>query len=150
MSTSMPLWEMQTMWFVRTSSEYMDTSFHYKSWKDFVECKPYKLWKPYILSSWCWKKEKILDTRMPNTFQRLPSDNHVMTRHQILRTDPADCSLPEVPSPATEEVEMFQIVFISPDRFSGINRVEMRITRDDEPAIRLWLSKHMPTFWKLE
>jgi hypothetical protein len=140
---STPLWEMQTMWFTRTSAEYTDNTFHYKSWKDFVDCKPYKLWKPYILSSWCWKG-------ISSSFHRPPGGGHIMNIHQILRTNPSESEAPSLDLAPGEEVEMFQIVFISPDRFSGMNRAEMVVKKEDEPAIRAWLLNHMPSFWKLE
>lgn len=96
-----PLWEMQTSWFLPYPQEYMNQTFTYKSWKEFVEYKPYRIWKPYVLSSWCWKEN------------------------------------------------MFQIVFLSPERFIGMNRAEIQVTKEDEPHIRDWLKKHMPTFWML-
>ena len=96
-----PLWEMQTSWFLPQQNEYMNQTFGYKSWQDFLECKPYRHWKPYVLSSWCWKDDR------------------------------------------------FQIVFISPERYMGMNRAEMFVTKEDEPAIREWLKSHMPKFWIL-
>jgi hypothetical protein len=95
------MWEMETAWFVPPNSENTSQTFAYKSWHDFLECKPYRFWKPYVLSSWCWKEG------------------------------------------------MFQIVFISPERFVGMNRVEMRVKQEDEPEIRQWIQNHMPKFWKL-
>lgn len=95
------LWEMETSWFQPNVNEYMNQTFDYKCWKDFVEYKPYRIWKPYILSSWAWK------------------DNRV------------------------------QLVFISPERFTGMNRAEIVVTEQDEPNIRDWIKNHMPSFWKL-
>ena len=97
--TSPRLWEMETSWFVPLQNEYMNQTYLYKSWEDFVDCKPYNYWKPYVLSSWCWKDEK------------------------------------------------FQIVFISPERFMGMNRAEMPVKKEDEPEIRAWIRNHMPKFW---
>jgi hypothetical protein len=95
------LWEMETAWFVPLANEHMSQTFTYKNWQDFVDCKPYKYWKPYVLSSWCWKDH------------------------------------------------MFQIVFISPKRFVGMNRVEIPVKKEDEPVIRAWILSHMPKFWKV-
>ncbi len=100
-SEQIPLWEMQTAWFIPQPNEFMAQTFNYKSWDDFVECKPYKFWKPYVLSSWCWKENQ------------------------------------------------FQIVFISPERYVGMNRAEMPIKREDDPKVRAWLKNHMPKFWML-
>jgi hypothetical protein len=46
-------------------------------------------------------------------------------------------------------IELLQILFISPDRFSEIHRVEMKIKQDDEESVRAWLKNHMPSLWKL-
>jgi hypothetical protein len=97
-----PLWDIETFWFEPKKNEYMNQTFTYTSWSDFQDCKPYKLWKPYVLSSWCWRDS------------------------------------------------MLQIVFISPERFTGMNRAEIAVSRDDEPHIRLWLKNHMPSCWKIE
>ena len=61
----------------------------------------------------------------------------------------------DTPSPIPEitekkEVEILQIVFLSPDRFSDVHRVEMIIQRENEEAVKEWLKNHMPTFWKLD
>jgi hypothetical protein len=95
------LWEMDTAWFKPQANEYMNQTFYYKSWKEFVECKPYRIWKPYVLSSWCWKEH------------------------------------------------MLQLVFISPERFIGMNRAEIQVKEEDELAVREWIKNHMPNFWKL-
>lgn len=95
------LWEMETSWFQPNVNEYMNQTFDYKCWKDFVEYKPYRIWKPYILSSWAWKGNRL------------------------------------------------QLVFISPERFTGMNRAEITVTEVDEPNIRDWIKNHMPSFWKL-
>jgi len=42
---------------------------------------------------------------------------------------------------------MLQIVFLSPDRFTGVHRVEMLISKEDEDSVRDWLKRHMPSFW---
>jgi hypothetical protein len=55
MDSGLHLWEIDTVWFMPHSNEYTCQTFVYKSWKDFLDCKPYKYWKPYVLSSWCWK-----------------------------------------------------------------------------------------------
>ena len=46
--------------------------------------------------------------------------------------------------------EMLQIVFLSPERYTGVHRVEIKIQREEEPFVKDWLKRHMPTFWKLE
>ena len=92
------LWEMETSWFQPHDNEYMNQTFYYDSWKQFQSCKPYHLWKPYVLSSWAWKETKL------------------------------------------------QLVFISPERFTGMNRTEIGVTEDDEPLVREWVKNHMPTF----
>jgi hypothetical protein len=95
------LWEIDTAWFLPQPHEHMSQNFGYRSWKEFVECKPYRIWKPYVLSSWAWKENKL------------------------------------------------QLVFISPERFIGMNRAEIFIQKEDEEEIRTWIKKHMPKFWKL-
>lgn len=95
------LWEMETVWFQPHANEYMNQTFQYKDWNQFIECKPYRIWKPYVLSSWAWKEDQ------------------------------------------------FQLVFLSPERFTGVNRAEISVRREEEPIIREWIMKHMPTFWKL-
>lgn len=148
---SLPLWEMPTLWFSRPDSEFTDNTFHYKTWKEFVECKPYKLWKPYILSSWCWKQGTVLADGLPDAFHHeAPKEKYFMDATQILRKNPTVYDKEKTDLPAGEPVEMLQIVFISPDRFSGMNRAEMVVTKEDEPAIRAWLKNHMPILWKLE
>ena len=54
-----PLWDIETKWFTPSSDQLTSQTFLYKSWKDFQECKPYRFWKPYILSSWCWKDDTL-------------------------------------------------------------------------------------------
>ena len=55
-----------------------------------------------------------------------------------------------IPENLTDEIEMLQIVFLSPDRFTGVHRVEMIISKEDEDLVKDWLKRHMPTFWKLD
>ena len=56
-----PLWSMNTCRLVhRHNNEDGNTLYPYHSWKDFRDCRPYKLWKPYYMTSWAWKD---------NTFQ---------------------------------------------------------------------------------
>jgi len=145
---SEPLWEMETSWFTRPESEVVNGTFTYKSWKDFLEYKPYKLWKPYILSSWSWKlldPTDLLQAKKP----RPPTEKTTMDCKQILRQTPSDYDTERVKEPPKPPVDMLQIVFISPDRFSGLHRVEIRVERADEEAVRDWLKRHLPTFWKL-
>lgn len=141
------LWDMDTHWFQRSKDEYIQGTFTYKSWKDFQECKPYKLWKPYILSSWSWKLRTLDEYKQE---KRRDADRVVMDCRNLLRTNPSSydkdvISLDESKS----EFEMLQIVFLSPDRFSGVHRVEMRIEKENEEDVRQWLKNHMPSFWKL-
>lgn len=146
------LWEMETSWFDKPKSEVMNSTFPYKSWKDFQDCKPYKLWKPYILSSWSWKSIKVDDHGFIKTAKRQDAERHVMDCSKILRLHPSqyDKQLEAIPVPPhTDEIDMLQIVFISPDRFSGILRVEVIVEKDDEVKVREWIKKHMPGFWKL-
>ena len=143
------LWEMDTHWFFKNKHEHVESTFSYKSWKDFLEYKPYKLWKPYILSSWCWK---IIYAKDYDAQRRHEVDKTVMESGHLLRINP---SLYDKPSPFanpkdTKGVEMLQIVFLSPDRFTGVHRVEIVIQKEDEEAVKDWLRRHMPTFWKLD
>lgn len=101
MTPQLHMWEMETAWFVPQRNEHFCQTFVYKGWKDFLDCKPYRFWKPYVLSSWCWKDD------------------------------------------------MFQIVFISPERYVGMNRAEMPVKKEEEAEIRHWIKNHMPKFWKL-
>jgi hypothetical protein len=143
------LWDMPTSWFPRPDNEHINSTYSYKSWKDFQECKPYKLWKPYILSSWSWKvqKEEILQQKK----YEKRADKHVLDCTAMLRSNPSEYDKQKNSSNHSNanEVEMLQIVFISPDRFKGMHRVEMRIQKENEDEIRQWLKGHMPTFWKL-
>lgn len=121
---SIPLWKIETSWFVQTQYEVGDNTFVYANWKDFLSCKPYTFWKPYILSSWSWKKvsEIPLSTRRPHY---------------------------ENPSPVEHDLYKLQLVFMTPNRFQNISRAEMFISEDDEPDVREWLKNHMPKLWKI-
>ena len=143
------LWEMETHWFSKNKNEYVESTFPYKSWKDFLECKPYKLWKPYILSSWCWKTIYAKDYEAQ---RRNEIDKTVMDCSNLLRIKPSSYDKPSPfgNSQDTKGVEMLQIVFLSPDRFTGVHRVEIIIQREDEEFVKDWLRRHMPTFWKLD
>lgn len=142
------LWEIETSWFLRPDSEYINGTFSYKSWSEFRDCKPYKLWKPYILSSWSWKlmvPAELQSLRKP----RRETEKAVMDCHKILRTSPSSYDKESFDEPTLTPVDMLQIVFISPDRFSGLHRVEIRVLKENEQEIRAWLTSHMPNFWKL-
>jgi hypothetical protein len=144
------LWEMSTLWFDKPPNEVVNATFPYRSWKEFTECKPHKLWKPYILSSWSWKK-CLLDEIDPNKAKKQrDKQTHVLDSTDILRLYPSQYDK-EKPFPRAneKEVEVLQIVFLSPDRFTGIHRVEVRVKQEDEDEIRDWLTNHMPTIWKL-
>ena len=139
------LWEMKTMWFEKPTNDHINSTFPYKSWKDFTEYKPHKLWKPYILSSWSWKKCSI--DEVDHNKKHRDQQNYIV-----------DCSSMNISQYNKDllekgkydtDVQMLQIVFISPDRFSGLHRVEIRVQEEDEESIRAWLTSHMPTFWKL-
>jgi hypothetical protein len=142
------LWEMDTHWFTKGKNEFVVSTFPYKSWKDFLDCKPYKLWKPYILSSWCWKT--ISPSEYPVT--KRYDEKTVMDSGHLLRlkSSPYDTPSPFPEIAEKKEIEMLQIVFLSPDRFSDVHRVEMIIQRENEEAVKEWLKNHMPTFWKLD
>jgi hypothetical protein len=146
-----PLWEMQTSWFVRKETEHINSTFTYSSWKDFQECKPYKLWKPYILSSWSWKMFQKDDDNLRRILKRRDgSDKTVFECSKSLRPLPSayDKPIPQIPD-EKKTVEMLQIVFLSPDRFSGMHRAEIIVDRQNEDEIRDWLKRHLPTFWIL-
>lgn len=147
--TTQHLWEMKTSWFDKPDSEYIHSTFPYKSWKDFQEYKPYKLWKPYILSSWCWKKMDVDE----KPILRRETDKSVYDCSKILRVHPTiydkEWELSLSSTMQGKQGDMLQIVFISPDRFSGMHRVEMFVKEEDEEAISQWLKNHMPSFWKL-
>lgn len=143
------LWEIETHWFYKSKHEYVESTFPYKSWKDFLDCKPYKLWKPYILSSWSWKTifpKEYTATKQNETYKT------VMDCSKMLRIHPSTYDEPSVFAEGadTNGVEMLQIVFLSPDRFTGVHRVEIIIQKEDEDLVKDWLQRHMPNFWKLD
>jgi hypothetical protein len=142
------LWEMETLWFTGNESQHIQTVFRYKSWAEFQECKPYKLWKPYIVSAWSWKTVTCEDSLFTKKHTRPDHEKHTM--NCTLRTNPSlydKDSRHDLTTPGT--IELLQILFISPDRFSEIHRVEMKIKPDDEDSVREWLKTHMPSLWKL-
>lgn len=143
------LWEMDTHWFLKNKNDHVESTFPYKSWKEFLECKPYKLWKPYILSSWCWKTMYTKDFELQ---RRNEKDGAVMECSHLIRVRSSSYDTQLFHPGATEAkgVEMLQIVFLSPDRFTGVHRVEIIIQREHEDSVKDWLKRHMPTFWKLE
>ena len=142
------LWEIETHWFGKRDDEVLHSTFPYKSWKDFMECKPYKLWKPYILSSWSWKTftpgEKIE--------KRRDQEKHVLECRKTLRLNNSIYDKQQLSNevPLEKPVEMLQIVFLSPDRFTGVHRVEIVIKKDEEDLVKDWLKRHMPSFWKVD
>ena len=142
------LWEMDTHWFSKLDTEAVNATFTFKNWNDFQECKPYKLWKPYILSSWSWKTLSQNDTGL----KPKPRDpkKHVLLCNQMLRIHPSEYDKDtRIKTTEGKQTEMLQIVFLSPDRFTGVHRVEMNISKEDEEAVREWLKNHMPSFWKI-
>lgn len=151
-TSSIHLWDMETSWFEKPKNDYMNSTFPYKSWKDFRECKPYKLWKPYILSSWSWKRFKLDDQGFIQTPKRNDPERYAMECTNILRLKPSsydkEIETLKIAEPG-KEVEMLQIVFISPDRFSGLHRVEILVEKANEEEIKEWIQGHMPKFWKL-
>lgn len=144
------LWEMDTHWFEKTENQHTHTTFAYKSWKDFQDCKPYKFWKPYIVSSWSWKHIQDENASIKKELKLTDKDNSFMDCQMILRVNPSDYDkkINSFQNNVSEK-EMLQIVFISPDRFTGMHRVEMFIHREDEEKVRAWLKNHMPSLWKL-
>jgi hypothetical protein len=142
------LWEMNTYWFYKNKNENADTTFPYKSWKEFLECKPYKIWKPYILSSWCWKMFYVNEYESKK--RNLRDKSEIECDHLSGYTFSHD--KPSLFTGTTEDKagEMLQIVFLSPERYTGVHRVEIKIQREEEPFVKDWLKRHMPTFWKLE
>ena len=51
---------METIWFPapRTNTFIVNT-IPYRSWQDFMDCKPYHTLKPYFVSSWAWKNNTV-------------------------------------------------------------------------------------------
>jgi hypothetical protein len=136
------LWEMETLWFEPPRHETISATFTYKSWAEFQECKPHKLWKPYILSSWSWKSKSQTDAVVKGV-NRDPK-KHVLEFRATLASFKQ-----EEPPVSAPEIQKLQIVFLSPSRFDGMHRVEIVVNYDDEDSIREWLKNHMPSLWKL-
>lgn len=147
--TEQHLWEMNTLWFIKPDNEFTSNNFFYKSWKEFVDVKPYKLWKPYVLSSWCWKKDVQYDDLSQSKSISFKPEVHTYDVRNILRIHPSSYDKEIKGIQPGQSVEMLQIVFISPSRFQGMNRAEIIITEDDEPAVKAWIKSHMPSFWKI-
>jgi hypothetical protein len=140
------LWEIETPWFNKNQNEYIHSTFPYKSWKDFLDCKPYKLWKPYILSSWSWQTRPLSDITEP---KRRDTDKGPLESHKIMLLNQSSYVKDSVRA-KEDEIEMLQIVFLSPERFTGVHRAEIVVKKEDEASVRDWLQRHMPSFWKLE
>lgn len=82
--------------------------------------------------------------------KRRDADKAVMDCRNLLRSIPSSYDKNvTLLDESKDEVEMLQIVFLSPDRFTGVHRVEMLISKQDEDSVRDWLKRHMPTFWIL-
>ncbi len=82
--------------------------------------------------------------------KRWDADKAVMDCSKMLRTNPSSYDKDVIPLNDSQlQTEMLQIVFLSPDRFSGVHRVEMCISKDNEEDVKDWLKRHMPTFWKV-
>lgn len=82
--------------------------------------------------------------------KRREADKVVMDCQKMLRPNQTSYDKHATPlDESKDEIEMLQIVFLSPDRFTGVHRVEMLIEKQDEDAVRDWLKRHMPTFWIL-
>ena len=141
------LWEMDTLWFEKPEKETIHSTYTYKSWSDFQEYKPYKIWKPYILSSWSWKTIHIDDNGCKPT-KRDPK-KHILDCSKMLRIHPSSYDVKKDTIPKGTNIEMLQIVFLSPSRFEGMHRVEIQVRPEDEESIRDWLKRHMPNFWKI-
>jgi hypothetical protein len=53
-----PLWAIDSIRFATPRGNDANTSIiPYRNWKDFTDCKPYHMWKPYIMISWSWKDD---------------------------------------------------------------------------------------------
>ena len=99
------LWEIKTTVFAipRGNSSLVNV-YPYHSFKDFIHCKPYHMWKPYILSSWAWD----------------------------------------------EAAYQFQVVFLTPySAGMGTSYVTFPVRKEEEPAIREWLKRHISPIWKI-
>jgi hypothetical protein len=99
------LWEIKTTVFtIPRGNSYLVNVYPYYSFKDFIDCKPYNMWKPYILSSWAWDE-------------------------------------------ATNQV---QVIFLTPySDGMGTSYVTFPVKKEEEPAIREWLKKHISPIWKI-
>jgi hypothetical protein len=128
---SVPLWEIETSWFQESGQTVGQSTFAYKDWADFMMNKPYKFWKPYVLSSWSWKK-----------VEEIPRSNRHHLYELALNSSNKDSS-------ETKEKYKLQIVFLTKNIYSQVTRAEMFVETKDEQAIRDWLKKHMPNFWKI-
>jgi hypothetical protein len=51
------LWEYGNHWHNRVRQVNYDNLYVYKCWSDFVQYRPWQLWKPYDLVSWAWKTD---------------------------------------------------------------------------------------------
>lgn len=47
------------------------------------------------------------------------------------------------------ELDRLQIVFFTKRNLSSLLFVEVHVSRDNEPAIRQWLKRHMPSYWQI-
>ena len=101
MSTS--LWEINTPWIVKRVEDSYAIVFPYRSWADFMDNRPYHMWKPYSMTSWAWKDEQL-----QLVFTIITGNGHIYT-----------------------------------------NFAEFPVKSTDEPAIRAWIKKHMPAYWKI-
>ena len=62
--------------------------------------------------------------------KRREQERHFMDCTAILRIKPSQYDKdPVVDSTKVQEVEMLQIVFLSPDRFRGVHRVEVIVSK---------------------
>ncbi len=138
---------METSWFEKPDTEYINGTFNYKSWKEFQECKPYKLWKPYILSSWSWRYTSLEEIKEKQ--HQLTKSKHILETKDMLHILPVSYTKERHLSLTDKEIQLLQIVFISPNRFDGMHRVEIGVTGNDEEGVREWLKRHMPSFWKI-
>jgi hypothetical protein len=58
--TEQPLWEIPTTWFTPPKfNELNNMTYPYRNWKDFLDCRPQRMWKPYVLTSWSWKDDTL-------------------------------------------------------------------------------------------
>lgn len=101
------LWEIKTHVFpIPRGNSSLVNVYPYYSFKDFINCKPYHMWKPYIVSSWAW-------------------------------------------SPLVE-TSQFQIIFLTPySAGMGTSYVTFPVRKEEEPAIREWLKRHISPIWKI-